>query len=71
MGPPSYMQSVVDQNVVMRCMTVMSKKVVYKICSLSKIPSAIQINSNIIKMSKTAHSLYCTIIIYQHNHQTH
>jgi hypothetical protein len=48
------MQSVADRNVMWR-VTVMSKKVVYKICSLSKIPYAIKIKSNIIKMSNVAH----------------
>jgi hypothetical protein len=54
MGPPSYMQSIAEQNI-MRRMTVMSIKVLYKICSLSKIPHATKIKSNIIKMSNVAH----------------
>ena len=71
MVPLLYMQCVTDRNIIMWHMTVMSKKVMYKIYSQNKIPYTIKIKSEIIKMSHAAHLLYRTIIIYQHNHQTH
>jgi len=70
MVPPLYMQYVIDRYIMWH-KTVMSKKVMCKIYLQTKIPYATKIKSEIIKMSNAAHLLYRTIIIYQHNHQTH